>query len=101
MYAFNRISASFQPAGSDKFIDLGDVRDVKITDTMTVGGNTFTNTYEPVNPASMEAATTRFARVALDPSPANLKIAAAEARRARRMPNAQLWRRNRRWRDGL
>ena len=68
MFALNRISASFQPAGSDSFIPLGEVFDVKITDTITIGGDTFTNTYEPGNPASMEAATNR----------------SAEARRARR-----------------
>jgi hypothetical protein len=83
-FRLSRISASFQPAGSDKFIDLGEVRDVKITNTITMGGNTFTNTYEPGNPASMEAATNRLARIALNPSPSNIKIIAAEARRARR-----------------
>jgi hypothetical protein len=56
MYALNRISASFQPAGSDKFIDLGEVRDVKITDTITDGKNALVISYNPADPNSMKVA---------------------------------------------
>jgi hypothetical protein len=84
MFALNRIEASIKLEGSDKFERLGELHKASITDLITMDGHTFTNTYQPGNPASMEAATNRLAKIAPNPSPANFRIAAAEARRARR-----------------
>ncbi len=57
-----RIEGFFKPAGSDKIEPLGRLDKIQVTDTITVNGETFTNTYDPADPDSMRDATNRLAR---------------------------------------